>query len=167
MNAKNRRNAEKFGSTIGERIPPATRLAATSRAPLSPAPSIHVDDLAVDALAAMQRLKLARCRAKGRRGWDNPLECSVERLAMLLGGALAKGDPIDIANYAAMLHARGAAHRVIAEQAMRALLRHVRDDQSERIEQLERENDDLLLKLRTAYVTHRSAAASGTNQSHR
>ena len=42
-------------------------------------------------LACAQKEKLAQCRDRGRRGWNNPLECSIERLAMLLGIAVSKG----------------------------------------------------------------------------
>ncbi|WP_416046701.1 hypothetical protein [Cupriavidus basilensis] len=129
MNAKARRNADKFGSTLGERLPDGhgLRLAATSRGTARPAPRPHTDDLAVDKLASAQKAKLALCRTMGRRGWDSPLECSIELLANLLAEAVGKGDPVDIANYAAMLHSRGASHQVIAEHALRALLRGSRE----------------------------------------
>lgn len=140
MNAKSRRNAEKFGLVADGAVSVGARLAATSRGRLvAPAPT-NTDDLAVDGLAHAQKLKLAQCRDMGRRGWDNPLECSIERLAMLLGIAVSKGDPVDIANYAAMLRARGAGHSTIAEQAMRSLLRASREDLGQRIEELEGEN---------------------------
>ncbi|MGO4326686.1 hypothetical protein AB4Z48_17810 [Cupriavidus sp. 2TAF22] len=128
MNAKARRNAERFGTSIGERLPAdhGLRLAAPSRGAIR---SIrpHTDDLAVDQLATAMKAKLAACRSKGRAGWDNPLECSVERLAQMMAEAVCKGDPIDVANFAAMLHARAAAHQVVAEHAARALLRGNRE----------------------------------------
>jgi len=130
-----------IGTRIGEEG--AQRLAATSRKKVTPPPAPHIDNLAVDQLAEAMKAKLRECRARGRSGWDNPLECSLERLAMLLGHAVTKGDPADIANYAAMLHARQAPHQLIAEQAMRALLRGSREDQSQRIGQLEQENASL------------------------
>lgn len=103
------------------------RLAATSRARITAPVKSHIDDIAVDQLAIAQKAKLAECRAKGRGGWDNPLECSVEKLAQMMAEAVCKGDPVDVANFAAMLQARGASHQVIAEHATRALLRGSRE----------------------------------------
>lgn len=68
----------------------------------------HPDDLAVDRFAAAMKSKMAESRAKGRRGWDDPAQCSVESLAALLIDHLIKGDPVDIGNFAMMLHQRGA-----------------------------------------------------------
>lgn len=155
--------------TIGTRIgdDQAQRLAATSHKRISPPPAVHTDDLAVDSLAHAQKLKLAQCRDKGRHGWDNPAECSIERLAMLLGMAVSKGDPVDIANYAAMLRAREAGHSVIAEQAMRALLRGSREDLGQRIEQLEREKAELQSALGITHESHPRVPSSAADQSTR
>ncbi len=106
--------------------------------PITPSPT-HIDDIAVDQLANAMKAKLASCRAAGRRGWDSPLACSIERLAQMMGEALCKGDPIDVANFAAFLLARGAAPGLIAEHAMRAFLRGSRNDQSARIAELQQE----------------------------
>ncbi|KDP84679.1 hypothetical protein CF70_017830 [Cupriavidus sp. SK-3] len=103
------------------------RLAATSRARITAPPKPHIDDIAVDQLAIAQKAKLTKCRDKGRGGWDNPLECSVEKLAQMMAEAVCKGDPVDVANFAAMLQARGASHQAIAEHATRALLRGSRE----------------------------------------
>ena len=103
------------------------RLAATSRSRIKAPPLVHADDIAVDAMAVAQKAKLDLCRTQGRRGWDNPLECSVEKLAQMMAEAVCKGDPVDVANFAAMLQARGASHQVIAEHATRALLRGSRE----------------------------------------
>jgi len=119
------------------------RLAATSRTRITPPPPVHADDIAVEQLATAMKAKLAASRAEGKRGWDNPLECSHERLAILLGESLVKGNPVNIANFAAMLHARGASHQVIAEQAMRALLRGSRE-----IHAHDKQNAERYLKLR-------------------
>lgn len=72
------------------------------------APSDHTDDLAVDRFAAAMKAKMAASRAKGRNGWDNPDLCPVERLQGMLLDHLAKGDPVDIGNFAMMLFNRNA-----------------------------------------------------------
>lgn len=67
----------------------------------------HPDDLAVDRFALAMKAKLAQKRAEGRGGWDNPDECSVEWLSELLIRHIKKGDPIDVGNFAMMIHQRG------------------------------------------------------------
>jgi len=67
----------------------------------------HVDDLAVDRTAAKMREKLAKQRAKGYRGWDDPILCTVPFLVDGLLSHVAKGDPIDVANFAMFLSERG------------------------------------------------------------
>lgn len=76
----------------------------------------HPDNVAVDTFAAAMKTKLANARAKGRQGWS---EESVrdEQLAELLVGHLSKsnlGNFEDIANFAMMLHQRGADPAVLA-----------------------------------------------------
>ncbi|MCF6783371.1 hypothetical protein [Stutzerimonas stutzeri] len=81
----------------------------------------HSDDAAVDRFADAMKAKLANGRAKGRGGWEDPEACSVEFLARLLVDHLAKGNAgtfEDVANFAMMLHQRGADPRVLAEAAM-------------------------------------------------
>lgn len=77
-----------------------------------PAPaSEHHDDVAVDRFAAAMKAKLADARNKGRSGWDDPEQCSVEFLASLLLEHIGKGNTgnfEDIANLCMMLHQRGA-----------------------------------------------------------
>lgn len=70
------------------------------------------DDSAVVRFAKAMRDKLAVTRAKGRGGWDNPNECSTERLKVLLYNQMAKesADVVDIANFCMMLHQRGVTH---------------------------------------------------------
>ncbi|WP_375058368.1 hypothetical protein [Zobellella sp. DQSA1] len=80
----------------------------------TPAASQHHDDMAVDAFAGAMKDKLAASRSKGRSGWDDPEQCSVEYLANLLVEHVAKGDPVDVANLAMMLHQRGADSEVLA-----------------------------------------------------
>ena len=80
----------------------------------------HPDDAAVDRFAAAMKAKLAKSRAKGRGGWDDPNVCSVEFLAQLLVEHLGKGNTgtfEDVANFAMMLHQRGADPKVLAEAA--------------------------------------------------
>lgn len=69
--------------------------------------NIHPDDLAVDRFAAAMKTKLAQKRAEGRAGWDRPEECSASRLSDMLRDHVAKGDPVDVGNFAMMLHQRG------------------------------------------------------------
>lgn len=80
----------------------------------------HSDDLAVDRFAVAMKAKLAAARAKGRGGWDDPEQCSVEFLAKLLIGHVRKGNSgnfEDIANLAMMLHQRGAYPAVLERAA--------------------------------------------------
>lgn len=67
---------------------------------------VYPDDAAVDALAVKMKAKLAMQRAKGYGGWDTT-ECSQQRLSDMLRDRVAKGDPVDVANFCAFLHARG------------------------------------------------------------
>jgi hypothetical protein len=68
----------------------------------------HPDDLAVNRFATAMKDKMEASRAKGRGGWNAPEQCPVERLQALLIEHLAKGDPVDIGNFAMMLFNRGA-----------------------------------------------------------
>jgi len=63
----------------------------------------HFDDHAVDCFAKMMKAKLAKKRADGRGGWDDPEQCSVEFLSQLLHEHVAKGDPVDVANLCMMI----------------------------------------------------------------
>lgn len=94
------------------------RAAAPQPAPAQPA--VHPDDAAVDRFAAAMKAKLAKAREKGRGGWDDPAQCSVEFLAKLLVEHLTKGNAgtfEDVANFAMMLHQRGADPQVLADAA--------------------------------------------------
>jgi len=117
--------------SIGARITDeqGLRLAATSRDSkfFRKSPRIHVDDIAVDQMATAMKAKLAEKRGEGGGGWDNPLECSIERLAQLMAEAMCKGKLVNVANYAAMLRARGADEQLTAEIAMRAFLHGSRE----------------------------------------
>lgn len=74
---------------------------------LTPPVDVHPDDLAVDRFALAMKSKLAKKRAEGRGGWDRKDECSQQYLSILLRGHVCKGDPVDVANLAMMLHQRG------------------------------------------------------------
>ncbi|ELY1969271.1 zinc finger-like domain-containing protein [Aeromonas salmonicida] len=77
----------------------------------------HPDDAAVDRFVVAMKAKLAAAREKGRGGWDDPNACSVEYLADLLVDHVAKGNAgtfEDVANFAMMLHQRGADPAVLA-----------------------------------------------------
>ncbi|SDX04365.1 hypothetical protein SAMN05444064_110184 [Pseudomonas syringae] len=70
----------------------------------------HPDNQAVDKFAAAMKTKLAEARAKGRHGWSESWVQDKE-LAELLVGHIPKGNAgnfEDIANFAMMLHQRGA-----------------------------------------------------------
>lgn len=67
----------------------------------------HPDDEAVDRWAVAMKAKLAEARAKGRGGWDDPMRCSPEQLTLMLREHVEKGDPLDVANFAMMIHQRG------------------------------------------------------------
>lgn len=69
--------------------------------------SVHPDDIAVDGFANVMSAKLATKRALGYCGWDDKEQCSAEHLSRLLRQHVEKGDPVDVANFAMMLHQRG------------------------------------------------------------
>jgi len=77
--------------------------------------SAHPDDLAVDAFAARMKAKLACARARGRAGWDDPAQCTVETLRTMLHDHVAKGDPVDVANFCMMLDHYGASTSIVAD----------------------------------------------------
>lgn len=102
----------------------AARVAMANRLdggqPKAEAVAQHPDDAAVDRFAAAMKAKLAASRAKGRSGWDNQEQCTVAHLARLLVVHIPKGDPVDVANFAMMLHQRGAGRDVLANAAKTA-----------------------------------------------
>lgn len=85
---------------------PAYR-AMLAAAPIPPAADQHPDDAAVDRFAAAMKEKLTLTRAKGRGGWDDPEQCSVDDLTSMLRNQANGGDPIDAGNFAMMIHQRG------------------------------------------------------------
>ena len=65
----------------------------------------HPDDVAVDAFAVIMKAKLKRARdEKGRGGWQ---DMSAAELSAMLREHVEKGDPVDVANLAMMLHQNG------------------------------------------------------------
>ncbi|MBB2818971.1 UNVERIFIED_ORG: hypothetical protein GGD59_002216 [Rhizobium esperanzae] len=66
----------------------------------------HPDDIAVDRFASAMKAKLAEKRAQGRGGWDDKDDCSSLWLSTLLREHVEKGDPLDVGNFAMMLHQR-------------------------------------------------------------
>lgn len=67
----------------------------------------HADAIAIMDFSAAMATKMHQAAMKGHAGWDNPTLCSDASLRVLLREAVAKGDPIDVGNYAMMMHARG------------------------------------------------------------
>lgn len=68
----------------------------------------HTDDLAVDRFALQMKAKLKFAREnKGRGGWEDRSQVSGTQLSALLRSHVAKGDPLDVANFCMFLHQRG------------------------------------------------------------
>lgn len=67
----------------------------------------EIDDMALAAFTAAMRDKLARKRDEGRGGWHDKTDCTNEHLSDLLRRHVEKGDPVDVANLAMMIHQRG------------------------------------------------------------
>ncbi len=84
-----------------------------ARAPQAPqgdgVTEAHPDDAAVDRFAAVMATKLAKKRDDGRGGWEDKEQCSNALLSRLLREHVEKGDPVDVANLAMMIHQRGEA----------------------------------------------------------
>lgn len=101
------------------------RLAVDPEQVTKPQGKPHPDDEAVDRFAAAMKAKLAAAREKGRAGWDDPEMCSELYLAKLLVGQTFRGNAgslEDVANFAMMLHQRGADPEVLAEAARLAVM---------------------------------------------
>ena len=62
-----------------------------------------LDDKAVDAFAKALKAKLAKSRAKGRRGWQ---DCPAHILREGMRVHVERGDPLDVAVYTLFLWAR-------------------------------------------------------------
>ncbi len=80
----------------------------TKLAVMGHAHTAHPDGEALAIFTAAMHKRLTKARKQGRSGWEKPSECSVESLAALLIKAVGDGDLVSVANYAMMLHQRGA-----------------------------------------------------------
>lgn len=67
----------------------------------------HYDDTAVVMFANAMKQKMAAKRNQGYSGWNDKEYCTTEKLQKMLIDHLAKGDPVDIGNFAMMLWSRG------------------------------------------------------------
>jgi len=96
----------------------------------------HADATAIMDFAAAMATKMHQAAMKGHAGWENEELCTTAMLRVHLREAVAKGDPVDVANYAMMLHARGAGTAMpnafttlfLEKMAMRDALRAVLDE---------------------------------------
>lgn len=94
---------------------------------IAPKEPPHKDDVAFDAFASACKAKLARSRAKGRAGWDDPDACSETVLARLLVEHCLKGNAgtyEDVACLAMMLHQRNIDPSVLADEATKRGISH-------------------------------------------
>lgn len=67
----------------------------------------HFDDHSVDEFSVAMKDKLSLKRKDGLGGWEDKAQCSNEHLSRLLRSHVDKGDPVDVANLAMMIHQRG------------------------------------------------------------
>lgn len=108
---------------------------------ISPDPyedTAHFDDHAVNRFAAVMKGKLASKRLQGRGGWQEP-EVPNGYLSRLLREHVDKGDPVDVANFAMMIHQRG--ERIATENEGASC---------KAIDKAEAERDDALTRLAAA-----------------
>ncbi len=86
-----------------------------------------IDVGSVDQFSAMMKLRLSLARDRGRAGWHDPAQCSIDELADQLVEHVRKGDPVDIANFAMFVALRGGAMgaKLAIERAAEALTRSV------------------------------------------
>ena len=92
---------------LGMREPLDQDIPDADKALLQRLAETHPDDIAVEAFSIAMKAKLAKKRNEGRGGWQDKTLCSAEYLSHLLREHVEKGDPIDVANLAMMLHQRG------------------------------------------------------------
>ncbi|WP_439604533.1 hypothetical protein [Shinella sp.] len=100
-------NADERPLVEGEPIPRPFFWSANPKRGMPSVDDRTNDRLCVDRFAMAMRNKLNDAGEKGRRGWDNPDECSEADLSRMLREHVEKGDPVDVANFAMMLHQRG------------------------------------------------------------
>lgn len=101
------RAADGLLQELGYSLPQVKNTLANPKYPWVSENDIHHDDLAVDRFAAAMKAKLAKKRSKGYGGWDDPEDCSIGWLSELLRKHVGKGDPVDVGNFAMMIHQRG------------------------------------------------------------
>jgi hypothetical protein len=75
--------------------------------PAQQEPVSHPDDVAINRFAAVMKAKMAKQRAKGYGGWEDKADCPTGQLQQMLIEHIAKGDPVDVANFTMMLWTRG------------------------------------------------------------
>ena len=80
---------------------PDTEICLANNCPDTHQNTIHPDESAVDRFAAAMKAKLERKRQHGRGGWET---CSNADLWRMLREHVEKGDPVDVANLAMMIH---------------------------------------------------------------
>lgn len=86
----------------------------------------HYDDTAVVMFANAMKQKMAAKRNQGYSGWNDKEYCTTEKLQKMLIDHLAKGDPVDIGNFAMMLWSRGESVAAVeVEPSGRKVLRNV------------------------------------------
>lgn len=65
-----------------------------------------VDNIAVTGFTDLMRSKMRASRAKGRYGWWDRGICTIDDLKTMLANHIEKGDMVDVANIAMMIHYR-------------------------------------------------------------
>jgi hypothetical protein len=85
----------------------ATLTRAEAEALYDAAPEAHIDDRAVDRFVGCMKRKMAKKRMDGRAGWHDPEQCTIGELSAMLIEHVDKGDPLDVAIFAMMIHQRG------------------------------------------------------------
>jgi len=78
----------------------------------------HTDDDAVNNFANAMRQRMTDKRAEGKAGWE---QRDTDELGLQLLRSIADGDPIDIGNYAMMLHDRQADTTHVLEQVQKVI----------------------------------------------
>lgn len=109
-------------------LPPCDASASTSSIAGEVDAAPHSDDIAVDRFALAMKAKLAAKRSEGYGGWDDPDQCDIDWLSHLLASHVDKGDPVDIGNFAMMIHQRGAAVSGPRERQAAELLSRIPPD---------------------------------------
>jgi hypothetical protein len=66
----------------------------------------ELDDMSIDNFCVVMKEKMDKSREKGRGGWSNPEECTLDILWNMLRFHVDKGDPVDIANISMMIYYR-------------------------------------------------------------